>query len=684
VRDADRDGESVLVAGLGEAPRHGQDLVGGWEFLYMNSDGGTNSRKKFYGDHPLFRGALTAEQTPGLGLELAVVGDLDGNGALDLALTTTGNRIWIVYNDPEYTPALITPVVIPFTVPTPSYRQPGDTILGSEDAEVGLAALGDMDQDGLLDLAMGAPQENTVFIGFGIPPPAPRITIPAPPVATIETSATISAFIEDTRSGAEASLSFRRSGDPSFFLVDMVEGADGAFEAAIPAFVTSERGIDYHITATGVTGTTTREPSSGNLSLPVSIPMGFSIPVPSGELENGFRMVSVPAALENASVDSVFVDDLGPYDPVRWRFYSQSAGGVVVEHGVQYSSIEPGRAFWLLGRESGRAFSTGAATTVDTSEPFQLILWPGWNLVANPFNFPIPPSNVTSQYHLDNQQNGPLDVRRYDGSWSDHTGPWMPFEGYAMKNDTGLKDTLYFDPDLSGLPAEVASKQTGQIDWAISISAFKGLARDTDNVALLARSASSGWDRLDKPEPPVIGDYVSVSFVGERYPLSTDARAVAGPWPFTVRTDTPGIVALNFEVPQGISAHIFDRATGASTNARSGYRVASPGDGVPRQLELRVGEAPAEIAPKKVGLDPIFPNPSNGPATLVYRLPEASDIQLFAFDILGRRVSVVVDGSLGPGTHTAIWDASNLPPGIYVLELRADGQRHVRTLTIAQ
>jgi hypothetical protein len=78
------------------------------------------------------------------------------------------------------------------------------------------------------------------------------------------------------------------------------------------------------------------------------------------------------------------------------------------------------------------------------------------------------------------------------------------------------------------------------------------------------------------------------------------------PWAFTLRTDSPGIVSLGFDVPTGISAHVFDRATGLSTDARSGYRVVSPGDGVPRNLQLRVGEVPLETAPETFGLDPSF------------------------------------------------------------------------------
>jgi type IX secretion system substrate protein len=511
------------------------------------------------------------------------------------------------------------------------------------------------------------------------------------PEVDVEEPALFRASIAGSLGGVDeiaiAQLSFRRGGDPDFFSIAMQRGEDDWFTAVVPAFVVSERGVDYFVSARDTFGREMREPSVGHFSLPVSIPNGFSLPVPSGTEEDGFRLLSIPATLDTPWADSVFFEDFGPYDPTAWKLFAQSDLGNIVElGGTSTILLEPGNPFWLLGREGDREFSTGRATSVTTAEPFRVIMRPGWNLVANPFPFPVPIDQVISEDRRDNPEDGPIDRRAYlDGVWRTDRSPWASFEGYAVFNLAGLADTLIFYSDPSQVPVATASKRTDYAGWAVSISARKGRARDTDNVALVAPSASSGWDRLDKPEPPVIGDYVSVSFEGERYPLSTDARRDAGtPWTLLVRSATQGIVDLTFDLPREAEAYLLDPVTGTSRDVRRGYQVVSPGRGTSRRLELHIGPAPEDSAPSDFGLDPIFPNPSNGPVTLVYRLPEAGAAQLVVYDLLGRRVSVVSRESAKPGIYSMAWDVSDLPPGTYILELRAGTRAQFRTMTVVR
>ncbi len=49
--------------------------------------------------------------------------------------------------------------------------------------------------------------------------------------------------------------------------------------------------------------------------------------------------------------------------------------------------MTPGKAFWLIVKDSDRFINTGPGTTVSTAEPFPIRLNKGWNLIGNPFNF---------------------------------------------------------------------------------------------------------------------------------------------------------------------------------------------------------------------------------------------------------------------------------------------------------
>ncbi|MFT5143181.1 MAG: hypothetical protein ACI80V_003714 [Rhodothermales bacterium] len=362
-----------------------------------------------------------------------------------------------------------------------------------------------------------------------------------------------------------------------------------------------------------------------------------------------------------------------------WRLFGEVTGGVLREHNPAGAvRIGPGFAFWLRSRTSA-TFDTGPLTSVAANEPFARELLPGWNLVGNPFGFPIPAEKVTSS-------SGLVDARRYDGAWSSHEGPWIVGEEYAVHNSGTAKDTLFIDPDLSSVSTNAAPKWEASLDWTIGASAVKSRSRDADNLAVLAPSASMGWDLLDRPEPPVIGDYVSVSFEGERFPLSVDARPAGSSWPLVITTATAGVVRLTFEVPETVSAHVFDPATGTSHDLSQdpAYSVASAGEGSERRLELRTGAAPTEVPPTEFGLDPIFPNPSAGAVTLSFRLPEPSDIELSVFDVLGRKIATLANGSRAVGTQVVVWDAGTSPPGLYAILLRSGQRTATRSMLLAR
>jgi len=50
-------------------------------------------------------------------------------------------------------------------------------------------------------------------------------------------------------------------------------------------------------------------------------------------------------------------------------------------------------------------------------------------------------------------------------------------------------------------------------------------------------------------------------------------------------------------------------------------------------------------------------------------MPEAAHVRLTVYDLLGRRVAMLVDGSLSAGKHEVRFDATNLPSGNYIYRL---------------
>ncbi len=66
-----------------------------------------------------------------------------------------------------------------------------------------------------------------------------------------------------------------------------------------------------------------------------------------------------------------------------------------------------------------------------------------------------------------------------------------------------------------------------------------------------------------------------------------------------------------------------------------------------------------------------YPNPFNSHATIRYNLPIEGHVSLRIFDTLGREVRMLVNRVQEAGMHEIVFDAVNLPSGLYVYRLEA-------------
>lgn len=78
------------------------------------------------------------------------------------------------------------------------------------------------------------------------------------------------------------------------------------------------------------------------------------------------------------------------------------------------------------------------------------------------------------------------------------------------------------------------------------------------------------------------------------------------------------------------------------------------------------------------------PNPFSVNTTLIYSLPEESDVHLEIFDMLGRVVMTMNEPSASRGTHRYEWRAGTLPNGTYIARLEAAGHTHLCKLLRAR
>ncbi|MGH7496678.1 MAG: hypothetical protein ACREOO_30370 [bacterium] len=385
---------------------------------------------------------------------------------------------------------------------------------------------------------------------------------------------TIEATIVGDPAGVSVKLYYRQGGEIDF-TDESMSGSGNAFRGTIPASEVRSRGVEYFIEATDG-AETTRLPVAGNFSIPIEIgSQRKQTAQPHGSAQNAYRLISVPFELVDKSPGAVLEDDLGKYDDTKWRF-SEPLNQAYTEF-PNTSPLVPGKAFWLIVMEAGKVIDIDDGISNRTDAKYAVALRPQWNFIGNPFNFRIPAAKLS----LKSSGQSPR-LYFYDGTWSSpefvQVNELEPFEGYALYNDSPTGDTLFVDPDLSS--TGTLRPESHETLWSIRILAHSRQTRDVNNVATVVPEACRARDRRDHPEPPVIGEYVSVYFPHRDWaPPSpgycTDARPEFGRgeiWEFEVITNIRDRVNLTFagleEVPEEFEIWIVDEALQLSQNRK--------------------------------------------------------------------------------------------------------------------
>ncbi len=86
--------------------------------------------------------------------------------------------------------------------------------------------------------------------------------------------------------------------------------------------------------------------------------------------------------------------------------------------------------------------------------------------------------------------------------------------------------------------------------------------------------------------------------------------------------------------------------------------------------------------PSSVRLEQNYPNPFN-PVTLIsYSLPQSQDVRLSVIDLLGREIAQLVNRVQAAGEHQITFNAVDLPSGIYIYRLEAEGASVTRKMIL--
>jgi hypothetical protein len=99
----------------------------------------------------------------------------------------------------------------------------------------------------------------------------------------------------------------------------------------------------------------------------------------------------------------------------------------------------------------------------------------------------------------------------------------------------------------------------------------------------------------------------------------------------------------------------------------SSVKLPTPEDGILSDVDYLNDESV-----KDFHLEQNYPNPFNPGTTISFAIATASDVNLTIYDILGNKISILVDSELAPGRYNVTFNADQITSGIYFYTLKAE------------
>jgi len=118
-----------------------------------------------------------------------------------------------------------------------------------------------------------------------------------------------------------------------------------------------------------------------------------------------------------------------------------------------------------------------------------------------------------------------------------------------------------------------------------------------------------------------------------------------------------------------------------------GTSPASGSDGGPiegKSNTYAAREKKGHAVPDSFSLGSSTPNPARDRATIRYGLPEASAVTLTVYDVMGRKIVTLAQGTKPAAVHEAVLDAAPLPSGMYVYRFRAGSFTETERLVVVR
>lgn len=355
------------------------------------------------------------------------------------------------------------------------------------------------------------------------------------------------------------------------------------------------------------------------------------------------------------------------------RFTSSVAGFV---KGIRFFAADEVSA--VPGNYTGQLWSDGG--TLITSGTFTSVTAGAWNEVLFPSPILINPGQIyVASYHTGTSTfyastpasldadftNGPLTALANGGVFTadPEGGPYSPKFPFSSVQGNYWVDVLFspnqYTFNLTGLTDADGCTNTGTLQ-TLNVTSVDCA---TLPVSLLNLSAT--------PKESSVQLNWSTAFEQNNNGFEVQRRTDAGDW-----------TVIGFVKGAGTtySTRHYNYTDEKLSNGKYYYRL--------KQVDIngRYEYSPVVSAvlggSAKFTLDQNYPNPFRGETIVRFTLPQKSVVKLSLFDMHGRLVRTLVNGSKDKGSHAVTVNSSSLSSGLYYYKLESDNFTDVKKMTI--
>ena len=352
------------------------------------------------------------------------------------------------------------------------------------------------------------------------------------------------------------------------------------------------------------------------------------------------------------------------------------------------NQIKKGQAYWFR-----HSYKEAVIFREDTSfalplDEFVIELEEGWNLVGNPFSFPV-------TYSADTSVSSPIayGLLGIGKGWSSPQNILFPWNGYAVYAGERATITLLPFEEQDTSFARIASEG----DWYLNIKLESKNQINHSTVLGRRKHANNGAGIFDAPIFPGIEKNISIAMDldgSSSFKYIRDIRSLDdfnGIW--NLRLNDLGdefMISSNqlSPLPRGLQVglvninerkvllNFLDHEEVIPSNQNNVFDLKIiAGD---QEYVKSMSQEILSTIPEEFSLGQNYPNPFNPITQMEYSLPQSSRVVISIYNVLGQEIKTLVNKDQDYGYHSVSWDGTDrlgksVASGVYFTQMRSGG-----------